>query len=192
MLVIGVGGGRDVLSALEFKQKSVTGVEINGKILELIKGPFADFTGHIATDPRVTLVNDEARSYLTRTDSKYDVIEISLIDTFAATTAGAFALSENSLYTTEAWNTFFDRLSGDGVLSVSRWYQLGDLKPLETYRTVALASQALTERGVDEPTRPHPRVPLAAREGLHRRHGARVPQQALHPGRPREDVGGHR
>jgi hypothetical protein len=151
VLVIGVGGGRDVLSALEFEQKSVTGVEINGKILELIKGPFADFTGHIATDPRVTLVNDEARSYLTRTDSKYDIIEISLIDTFAATTAGAFALSENSLYTTEAWDTFFDRLTPDGVLSVSRWYQLGPLAPLETYRTVALASQALTDHGVENP-----------------------------------------
>jgi Spermine/spermidine synthase domain len=151
VLVIGVGGGRDVLSALEFKQKSVTGVEINGKILELLKGPFADFTGHIATDPRVTLVNDEARSYLTRTDNKYDIIEISLIDTFAATTAGAFALSENSLYTTEAWGTFFDRLTPDGVLSVSRWYQLGPLAPLETYRTVALAAQALTDRGVKNP-----------------------------------------
>jgi hypothetical protein len=151
VLVIGVGGGRDVLSALEFDQRSVTGVEINGKILELIKGPYADFSGHIATDPRVTLVNDEARSYLTRTDSKYDIIEISLIDTFAATTAGAFALSENSLYTTEAWNTFFDRLTPDGVLSVSRWYQLGPLAPLETYRTVALASQALTEHGVKNP-----------------------------------------
>ncbi len=151
VLVIGVGGGRDILSALEFKQKSVTGVEINGKILELVKGPFADFTGHIADDPRVTLVNDEARSYLTRTDKKYDAIEISLIDTFAATSAGAFALSENSLYTTDAWNTFFDRLTPDGVLSVSRWYQLGNLKPLETYRTVALAAEALAERGVKNP-----------------------------------------
>lgn len=151
VLVIGVGGGRDVLSALEFNQKSVTGVEINGKILELTKGPFADFTGHIADDPRVNLVNDEARSYITRTDKRFDIIEISLIDTFAATTAGAFALSENSLYTTEAWNTFFDRLTPDGVLSVSRWYQLGPLAPLETYRTVALASQALTERGIKNP-----------------------------------------
>jgi len=151
VLVIGVGGGRDVLSALEFKQKSVTGVEINGKILELVKGPYADFTGHIADDPRVTLVNDEARSFITRNDKRYDIIEISLIDTFAATTAGAFALSENSLYTTDAWNTFLDRLTPGGVLSVSRWYQLGPLAPLETYRTVALASQALTERGVKNP-----------------------------------------
>jgi len=151
VLVIGVGGGRDVLSALEFKQKSVTGVEINGKILELLKGPFASFTGHIADDPRVTLVNDEARSYITRTDKRYGIIEISLIDTFAATTAGAFALSENSLYTTEAWKRFFDRLTPDGVLSVSRWYQLGPLAPLETYRTVALASEALTERGIKNP-----------------------------------------
>jgi hypothetical protein len=150
-LVVGVGGGRDVLSALEFRQHSVTGVEINGEILRLLNDRFGDFTGHLDRIRKVKFVNDEARSYLSRTDRRYGIIQISLIDTFAATSAGAFALSENSLYTTQAWSTFFDRLQPDGILSVSRWYQIGNRTPLETYRTVALAAQALTERGVARP-----------------------------------------
>jgi SAM-dependent methyltransferase len=152
VLVIGVGGGRDILSALEFDQKSVTGVEINGNILNVTNGVYGDFTGHLDRNPRVKFVNDEARSYLARTDRKYDIIQISLIDTWAATSAGAYALSENSLYTTDAWKIFFDRLKPGGVLSVSRWYELSyRQKPLETYRTAALAAQTLKERGVANP-----------------------------------------
>ena len=98
--VIGVGGGTDVLSALEFDQRSVTGIEINGDIVDIVNGRYGDFTGHLDRDPRVDIVNDEARSYLTRTDRQFDIIQISLIDTWAATSSGAFALSENSLYTT--------------------------------------------------------------------------------------------
>lgn len=150
-VVIGVGGGRDVLSALEFGASHVTGLEINGKILDLINGPLGDFTGHLDRDPRVDLVHDEARSWLTRTDERFDMIQISLIDTFAATSAGAFALSENSLYTTEAWHTYLDRLQPGGILSVSRWFQHETREPLETIRTVALAAQVLHERGVENP-----------------------------------------
>lgn len=151
VLVIGVGGGRDLLSAIEFDQNSVTGVEINKQILDTTNVAFGDFTGHLDRHPKVKLVNDEARSYLTRTDNEYDVIQISLIDTWAATAAGAYSLTENSLYTTEAWDTFMDRLKPGGVLSVSRWYNIGDDEPLEMYRTAALAAHALKERGVENP-----------------------------------------
>lgn len=149
--VIGVGGGRDVLSALEFGAGNVTGLEINDNMLELVNGPLGDFTGHLDQDPRIDLVNDEARSWLTRTDQRFDTIQISLIDTFAATSAGAFALSENSLYTTDAWHTYFDRLEPGGILSVSRWFRHETREPLETVRTVALAAQVLHERGADNP-----------------------------------------
>lgn len=149
--VVGVGGGRDVLSALEFGSGHVTGLEINGNMLDLVNGPLGDFTGHLDRDPRIDLVNDEARSWLTRTDRQFDTIQISLIDTFAATSAGAFALSENSLYTTDAWHTYLDRLQDDGILSVSRWFRHETREPLETMRTVALAAQVLHERGAANP-----------------------------------------
>ena len=151
VLVVGVGGGRDILSALQFDQKSVTGVEINKTMLDITNGTYGDFTGHLDRDPRVKFVNDEARSYLARSDKRYDILQISLIDTFAASSAGAFALSENSLYTTEAWDLFLDRLKPDGVLSVSRWYSIAGGPPIEVYRTLAIAAQALTDHGVKNP-----------------------------------------
>ena len=95
-LVIGTGGGRDVLSALVFGAKSVTGVELNRNIIETVNGRFGDFTGHLDREPRVRFVNDEARSFIARHDDRYDMIQISLIDTWAATAAGAFVLSENA------------------------------------------------------------------------------------------------
>ena len=148
--VIGVGGGRDVLAGLEFGADEVTGIEINDNILDLVTDELGDFT-NLEDDPRVTLVNDEARSWLTRSDEQFDMIQISLIDTWAATSAGAFALSENSLYTVDAWETFFDRIDEGGMLSVSRWFTIGGAEPFETLRTAALATEVLTRHGVEDP-----------------------------------------
>jgi len=146
VLVIGMGGGRDVLSALVFHQNSVIGVEINDQILEAVNDKFGDFTGHLERDPRVTLVNDEARSFIARQRRQFDIIQVSLVDTWAATAAGAFALTENSLYTIEAWKLFLKRLTPDGVLSFSRWYTQGGSPQL--YRLTSLATAALNETGI--------------------------------------------
>jgi hypothetical protein len=149
VLVIGTGGGRDVLSALLFRQKSVVGVEINGDIIDLVNHRFGPFTGFLDRRPGVTFVNDEARSYMARQDERFDIVQISLIDTWAATGAGAFVLSEHSLYTTEAWRLFLDRLTPRGVLAVSRFYV--DERPDEVYRLTSLAAAALNARGARSP-----------------------------------------
>jgi hypothetical protein len=149
--IIGAGGGRDVLSALSFGAGTITAIEINRDILRTVNGRFGDFTGHLDRDARVHFVNDEARSFLARQTDRYDVIQISLIDTWAATAAGAFVMSENSLYTREAWRIFLSRLTDTGVLSVSRWYSPD--RPGEIYRLIALASTALGDAGVAEPRR---------------------------------------
>jgi hypothetical protein len=151
VLVIGSGGGRDLLSALVFDQRHVTGVEINEAIIRAMKVTFGDFTGHLDRLPNVEIVHDEARSYITRMADKVDVIQISLIDTWAATAAGAFVLSENSLYTTDAWRAFLNHLTDRGVVTVSRWYH--PRSPGETLRMVSLANQALREVGVADPRR---------------------------------------
>jgi len=148
-LVIGAGGGRDVLSALTLGAKSVTAVEINKDILRTVNGRFGDFTGHLDRDPRVRFVNDEARSYVARSTDRFGLIQISLIDTWAATAAGAFVLSENAIYTTDAWRTFLSHLTPDGMLSVSRWYYRDS--PSEMYRTLTLAVDALRASGVADP-----------------------------------------
>lgn len=147
--VIGAGGGRDLLSALTFGQKKVVGIELNSTIVDIVRNRFADFGGHLATRPGVSLVNDEGYSYLVRTKDSFDIIQVSLIDTWAATAAGAFALAENSLYTREAWSTFLNRLNPGGFLSFTRWYY--EMAPSEIYRLLSLANVTLRERGVSDP-----------------------------------------
>lgn len=149
VLVIGIGGGRDILSSLYFKQKEVVGVEINEDIIETVTKRFGDFTGHLNEYPNVRFVNDEARSYIARQDERFDIIQASLIDTWAATSAGAFVLTENSLYTRDAWNIFLNHLTDRGVLTFSRWYVRGN--PGETYRLTALASASLMDSGIANP-----------------------------------------
>jgi hypothetical protein len=148
VMVVGAGGGRDVLSALAFDQKSVTAVEINPDIVDTINGLFGDFTGHLDRDPRVRFVVDEARSYVTRSPERFDIIQVSFIDTWAASANGAYVLTENSLYTTEAWQIFLDHLSDDGILTFSRWYHED---AAEIYRLTGLASSALVASGVKDP-----------------------------------------
>ena len=115
--MIGVGGGRDLLSAKLFGLTEVTGVEINPILARLLthEPGFAAYSGIAAMDG-VTVEVDEARSWMARSDESFDIIQMSLVDTWAATGAGAYSLSENGLYTVEAWRTFLDRLEPDGRL----------------------------------------------------------------------------
>jgi hypothetical protein len=149
VLVIGVGGGRDILTSLVFGQRHVTGVEINPDILAVLTGRFGDYAGGLQRNPAVTLVNDEARSYIARSPERYGIIQASLIDTWAATSAGAYVLTENGLYTKEAWRTFLDHLTPDGILTMSRWYY--EAQPAETLRLTALATTSLIDMGVADP-----------------------------------------
>ena len=158
--VIGVGGGRDVLTALWARSRSVTGIELNGILVGLLRNELRDFAG-IAGRPEVKLVHDEARSYLTRTGERYDVLQMSLIDSWASTSAGGFTLSENGLYTREAWRVFLGTLKPDGIFSTSRWFSASQLS--ETSRLFALGVAALLDRGVD---RPADHLVLLAREAV--------------------------
>ena len=148
--VIGVGGGRDITSSIVFGHDRVVGIEVNPIFIKLLKGKFRDFAG-LADRPGVELVADEARSYLARSTEKFNVITMALIDTWAATGAGAFTLSENGLYTVEAWKVFLDRLNDGGVFTVSRWFS--EHQPGETARIVNLAVTALYKRGVSDPSK---------------------------------------
>jgi SAM-dependent methyltransferase len=145
--VVGVGGGRDILSGLYFGAKSIRGIEINPAIFEVLTDKFADFSGHLDRVPGVSLVNAEARSYINHSKDRYDLVQISLIDTWAATAAGGLTLTENRLYTVEAWGDFYRALKPGGLLSVSRWFD-PDGHRGEFYRLVAIAASALQRKGV--------------------------------------------
>ena len=148
--VIGVGGGRDVLSAYYFGFDSITGIDINPIFIDNLTDKYAQFN-RVASLEEVTLVTDEARSWFARSSESFDLIQMSLIDTWAATAAGAFALSENGLYTVEGWTYFLNHLTSDGVFTVSRWY--APENPGETGRVVSLAKATLFELGLLEPNR---------------------------------------
>ncbi|MEK7485933.1 MAG: hypothetical protein AABZ60_16545 [Planctomycetota bacterium] len=147
--IIGVGGGRDIQSAILFEQPSITGVELNPIFVDLLQNEFRDFAG-IANRPEVTLVKADARSYLSASSEKFSTIQMSLIDTWAATGAGAFSLSENSLYTVEAWNLFMNRLDDNGLFMISRWHNPKMIG--ETGRVLTTAIAMLFERGVSDPS----------------------------------------
>ena len=148
--VIGVGGGRDVLSQRLFGLSEVTGIEINPIIVDVLEHHFSDYTA-IAALEGVKFEVDEARSWFARTPRTFDVIQMSLIDTWAATGAGAFTLTENGLYTVEAWQRLLARVNPGGLFTVSRWYAPGEVN--ETGRLVSLAVATLLANGATEPRR---------------------------------------
>jgi spermidine synthase len=121
-LVIGPGGGRDVWSALVFGAPRVVGVEINSIIVnDVMRRRFRSESGDVYGKPEVEIFVDDGRNFIARSREHYDVIQASLVDTWAATAAGAFSLTENNLYTTEAFVEYLQHLKPDGVLTLSRW-----------------------------------------------------------------------
>jgi len=148
VLVIGAGGGQDVLIALLYGAQKVTAVEINPIMRTIVNERFGEFSGRLYQNPRVNFVVDEARSFIRNSNQKYDIIQATLVDTFAASAAGAFALSENYLYTREAFTDYWDHLKPDGVLAMTRWYFE---PPTEMYRLLAITLDALRTRGIEHP-----------------------------------------
>jgi hypothetical protein len=144
-LVIGPGGGYDVARALAGGSRDVTGVEINPIIANTImRERFAALSGGLYLRPDVHIHVEDGRSFVRRTRERYQVIQATLVDTWASTAAGAFALSESTLYTTDAFRDYLDRLTGDGVLAFTRW---GFEPPRESLRVVVLARAALEQLG---------------------------------------------
>ncbi len=150
--LIGVGGGRDILSAAVLGYRDITGVESNPIIVKLLTedSDFSHFT-NLTQLEGVNFIVDEGRSWFLQTEQTFDVIQMNLNDTWAATEAGAFSLSENELYTVEAWKIFLERLSSQGVFSVSRWFTPEE--PEEMTRMLSLAVASLLELGVSKPER---------------------------------------
>lgn len=146
--VIGIGGGRDLLTASVFGFRDVTGVEYNPIFVQLFARDYRDFSGADRISG-LRLVVDDARSWFARSHEAFDLIQMSMIDTWAATGAGAFTLSENGLYTVNGWKRFMARLTPTGVFTVSRWYAPQHLD--ETARVLSLAMATLIEMGVAHP-----------------------------------------
>jgi spermidine synthase len=143
--IIGVGGGGDLLPAISYGATQIDGYEINQTMIDFLQRDFLDYNG-LALRPEVRLIHDEARVGIAHSGQQYDLIQASLIDTWAATASGGFVLSENSLYTREGWRVFLEHLTPQGILTMSRWH-ISDA-PAETHRLVALAAASLEDAGL--------------------------------------------
>ncbi|MEP6714335.1 MAG: hypothetical protein ABJC09_02100 [Terriglobia bacterium] len=150
-LVIGPGGGWDVSRAIASGSHDVTAVEINPIIANTImRQKFPQLSRNLYLRPDVHVEVEDGRSFVRRSQSKYQVIQATLVDTWASTAAGAFALSENNLYTTDAFRDYLSHLTDDGILTFTRW---GFDPPRESLRLVSLALVALAQLGERNPER---------------------------------------
>src|SRR5579862_4780568 len=146
--IIGPGGGVDVLRAIANGSPSVTGIEINPIIATTImRDRYADYSQHLYQRPDVHIHVTDGRSFLRASPQHFDVVQMTLVDTWASTAAGAFALSENNLYTVEAFREYFDHLKPDGMVAITRWEFR---HPREALRVVSEAIEVLRRYGVED------------------------------------------
>ncbi|MEI8348658.1 MAG: hypothetical protein WCI77_00755 [Candidatus Omnitrophota bacterium] len=146
--VIGSGGGRDILTALLFGAPKVTACEINPVIVNLLRNQYRSFSGNLYDLAQVQVKVAEARNYIRSSQEHFDIIQMSLIDSWAATVAGALSLSENSLYTVEAFVDYLRHLKPDGVLSITRFLSMPRSQCL---RVAVIARKALENTGIQYP-----------------------------------------
>lgn len=156
-MVIGVGGGVDVLVALANGAAHVTAVELNTAMIEMVEERYDDYLGGLfTTSPlaeKIDLVNSEGRAWLRSHDDKYDVIQMSGVDSYTALSGGAYTLSESYLYTVEAVQDFYEHLNPDGVVCYSRFMLRAPNVARETLRLANIAVEGLRRAGVAEPER---------------------------------------
>ena len=148
VLVLGAGGGAEVLQARFHGAPRIEAVELNPQVVELVRREYGAFAGGLydATGVRVHVA--EARGFAVRTTESFDLIQMALLDSFAAASAGLHALSESYLYTTEAFQAYLRRLAPGGLLAVTRWVQL---PPRDSLRLFATAAAALRRSGATDP-----------------------------------------
>lgn len=148
VLVLGAGAGQDVLQALYHGASAVDAVELNWQIVDLVQQRFADFSGKPFSAPGVRVHVGEARGFVASTPDRYDLIQVALVDAFAASSAGLYALAESHLYTVEALQAYIARLAPGGVLAITRWVSL---PPRDTLKLFATAAVALERSGIGDP-----------------------------------------
>lgn len=147
-LILGAGGGAEVLQAKYHNVKQITAIELDKQIINLVKTDYKNFSGGIYNDVDITVFTEEARGFVAASDNSYDLIQLVLLDSFSASSAGLYALSENYLYTVEALQEYLGHLNDGGYLAISRWIKL---PPRDTLKLFVTAIDALRNYGVQQP-----------------------------------------
>jgi hypothetical protein len=142
VLVIGSGGGRDVVAALVSGSKDVTSVEINPIIYETVKN-YGDRAGNVYSHEYVRSHVDEGRSFITRSSDKYDIIYVPFVDTWASVSSGGLSVSENFLYTVEGFQQYYDHLTDRGKIVTVRWL-------IDAPRFITTYAKLLEQNGIPQ------------------------------------------
>ncbi len=148
VLVIGAGGGLDILSAVYHDSKEIEAIELNPIMIDVMKNQYDDYSGQLFNRPEVTILQGEGRSVLKNIDHDFDLIQISLIGSAATSSGGFHSISENYLYTVEGMVDFLEHLSDDGVICITRWLLF---PPRESIKLTAIALEALDKIGMENP-----------------------------------------
>lgn len=148
VLIIGVGGGESLLRALSHNPEKIKGVELNNNVIEIMKNSQSEFSGNIYNNSKVEIINKDARSFINSTKEKFDIIEISLLESFSASSGGVYSLNESYLYTIEALREYYLHLSDNGILSITRWLKV---PPRDILKLFATAIEMLKQECKDNP-----------------------------------------
>ena len=141
--------GRCVAGALS-RRSAIDAVELNPQVIDAVQGRFADFSGKPYSAPNVRVFTGEARSFIAGRGERYDLIQVALLDSFSASSAGLYALSESYLYTVEAFQDYLRHLNPGGMLAITRWVTL---PPRDILKLFATAIAAMEGVGVAQPSR---------------------------------------
>lgn len=147
VFIIGLGGGNDVWAAKTAGARSVKAVELNWPIVDIHKKVMRQYSRGIVEDPNIELVVDEGRSALMRETERYDVIQMSGVDTWTALASGAYVLAENYLYTKEALSLMYERLEEGGILQVTRFSET--MEALRMLSNMHAALESLGRTGLE-------------------------------------------
>jgi hypothetical protein len=142
VLVIGSGGGRDVVASLVSGSKDVTSVEINPIIYETVKS-YGDRAGNVYSHEYVRSYVDEGRSFITRSSEKYDIVYVPFVDTWASVSSGGLSVSENFLYTLQGFQQYYDHLTDTGKIVTVRWL-------IDAPRFISTYAKLLEQNGIPQ------------------------------------------
>ncbi|MDK9705636.1 MAG: hypothetical protein OEL83_01180 [Desulforhopalus sp.] len=143
VLILGIGGGQDILQARFHRPEKITAVELNPQIVDLLAGEYAEYSGNLLEDTKVHI--GDMRGFITKSRERFDVIQVALVDSFFPSASGLYALRENYLYTVEALRDYIGHLSPEGYLAITRWVKN---PPRDSLKLLATAMEALHGMGV--------------------------------------------
>jgi hypothetical protein len=148
VLVVGAGGGADILAARYVGMDRVDALELDRSVIHLMRHELRDLSCDLYDSPGVKVLNAEGRAFFDSTNELYNVVQISLLDSFSASAAGVLALNESYLYTVEALRSYIAHLKPGGILSVTRWLKM---PPRDNVKLFATAVEALNSSGALDP-----------------------------------------